>query len=59
MQAFGTPEKQILIEPVFAQWIQAAHGKTLYGFDFLLSSSTSAPSLAGQSSLVTWLVRCD
>ena len=33
------PEKQILIEPVFAQWIQAAHGKTLYGFDFLLSSS--------------------
>ncbi len=22
--AFGTPEKQILIEPVFAQWIQAA-----------------------------------
>jgi hypothetical protein len=20
MQAFGTPEKQILIEPVFAQW---------------------------------------
>ncbi|OUS44398.1 hypothetical protein BE221DRAFT_173593, partial [Ostreococcus tauri] len=26
MQAFGTPEKQILIEPVFAQWIQAAQG---------------------------------
>lgn len=21
MQAFGTPEKQILIEPVFAQWM--------------------------------------
>ena len=36
MQAFGTPEKQILIEPVFAQWIQAAQGKTAYGFDFLL-----------------------
>jgi photosystem I P700 chlorophyll a apoprotein A2 len=29
MQAFGTPEKQILIEPVFAQWIQAAHGKAI------------------------------
>ena len=27
MQAFGTPEKQILIEPVFAQWIQAAQEK--------------------------------
>jgi photosystem I P700 chlorophyll a apoprotein A2 len=26
--AFGTPEKQILVEPVFAQWIQAVHGKT-------------------------------
>eukprot|EP00957_Ditylum_brightwellii_P169445 12896789-Ditylum_brightwellii.AAC.1 len=25
MQAFGTPEKQILIEPIFAQFIQAAH----------------------------------
>ncbi|MBC6436004.1 hypothetical protein FM036_43715, partial [Nostoc sp. HG1] len=24
--AFGTPEKQILIEPVFAQFIQGAHG---------------------------------
>ena len=22
--AFGTPEKQILVEPVFAQWVQAA-----------------------------------
>eukprot|EP00955_Chlamydomonas_euryale_P114543 366282-Chlamydomonas_euryale.AAC.17 len=27
MQAFGTPEKQILIEPVFAQWIQSAQVK--------------------------------
>jgi photosystem I P700 chlorophyll a apoprotein A2 len=42
MQAFGTPEKQILIEPVFAQWIQAAQGKSLYGFDILLSSGGSA-----------------
>ena len=33
MLAFGTPEKQILIEPIFAQWIQSAHGKTSYGFD--------------------------
>ncbi|XVE57354.1 hypothetical protein DITRI_Ditri04bG0084600 [Diplodiscus trichospermus] len=31
--AFGTPEKQILIEPVFAQWTQSTHGKTSYGFD--------------------------
>ena len=49
MQAFGTPEKQILIEPVFAQWIQAAQGKTAYGFDYLLASSSSAASVAGQS----------
>nr|YP_009326894.1 photosystem I P700 chlorophyll a apoprotein A2 [Codium simulans]ANJ70805.1 photosystem I P700 chlorophyll a apoprotein A2 [Codium simulans] len=49
MLAFGTPEKQILIEPIFAQWIQAAHGKTLYGFDFLLASSTSIASKASQT----------
>nr|YP_009472710.1 photosystem I P700 apoprotein A2 [Codium arenicola]ARO74338.1 photosystem I P700 apoprotein A2 [Codium arenicola] len=49
MLAFGTPEKQILIEPIFAQWIQAAHGKTLYGFDFLLSSSTSVAFTASQT----------
>ena len=49
VQAFGTPEKQILIEPVFAQWIQAAHGKTLYGFDLLLSSSASPAFTASQS----------
>jgi len=44
--AFGTPEKQILIEPVFAQFIQAASGKSVYGFDVLLSSSTSAATVA-------------
>jgi photosystem I P700 chlorophyll a apoprotein A2 len=55
MQAFGTPEKQILIEPVFAQWIQAAHGKALYGFDVLLSNSGSIPSNAGAAWLPGWL----
>ena len=44
--AFGTPEKQILFEPVFAQFIQASSGKALYGFDVLLSSSTSAATVA-------------
>ena len=44
--AFGQPEKQILFEPVFAQFIQAASGKAVYGFDVLLSSSTSAASVA-------------
>ncbi|MEM1254257.1 MAG: photosystem I core protein PsaB [Cyanobacteria bacterium P01_H01_bin.21] len=39
--AFGTPEKQILVEPVFAQWVQAASGKALYGFDTLLSNADS------------------
>ena len=52
MLAFGTPEKQILIEPVFAQWIQSAHGKAIYGFDFLLSSSSSNAFAASQS---VWL----
>jgi photosystem I P700 chlorophyll a apoprotein A2 len=49
VQAFGTPEKQILIEPIFAQWIQAAHGKGLYGFNLLLSSNSSNAFLAGQN----------
>nr|AKL78987.1 photosystem I P700 apoprotein A2 [Euglena viridis] len=49
MQAFGTPEKQILIEPVFAQWIQSAHGKAFYGFNFLLSSDSSNAFSASQS----------
>jgi photosystem I P700 chlorophyll a apoprotein A2 len=48
MQAFGTPEKQILIEPVFAQWIQSAHGKSIYEFNFLLSSTSSNAFSAGQ-----------
>ena len=53
MQAFGTPEKQILIEPVFAQWIQATHGKSIYGFDVLLSSTGGDPTLTAAQSL--WL----
>ena len=48
MQAFGTPEKQILIEPIFAQWVQAAQGKSVYGFNVLLSNSTSPALAAGQ-----------
>ncbi len=52
--AFGTPEKQILIEPVFAQWIQAAHGKVLYGFDTLLSNPDSIAQ-TGAAWLPGWL----
>ena len=44
--AFGTPEKQILIEPVFAQFVQAASGKAVYGFDVLLSNTDSMASVA-------------
>uniref|UniRef100_A0A803N322 photosystem I n=1 Tax=Chenopodium quinoa TaxID=63459 RepID=A0A803N322_CHEQI len=42
-------EKQILIEPIFAQWIQSAHGKTSYGFDVLLSSTSGSAFYAGRS----------
>jgi photosystem I P700 chlorophyll a apoprotein A2 len=47
--AFGTPEKQILVEPVFAQFVQAASGKAIYGFDVLLSNASSSASLASQN----------
>nr|XP_045088269.1 photosystem I P700 chlorophyll a apoprotein A2-like [Aegilops tauschii subsp. strangulata] len=49
MLAFGTPEKQILIEPIFSQWIQSAHGKTTYGFDILLFSTNGPAFNAGRS----------
>ncbi|NEO68413.1 photosystem I core protein PsaB [Moorena sp. SIO3H5] len=53
--AFGTPEKQILVEPVFAQFIQAAHGKLLYGFDTLLSNPDSLAAGAGAAYLPGWM----
>lgn len=53
--AFGTPEKQILIEPVFAQWIQASHGKLLYGFDTLLSNPDSIAATAWPNYGNAWL----
>jgi photosystem I P700 chlorophyll a apoprotein A2 len=55
MQAFGTPEKQILIEPVFAQFVQASSGKALYQFDVLLSSAGSLASNANAVYLPGWL----
>jgi len=53
--AFGTPEKQILIEPVFAQFVQSAHGKALYGMDALLSNADSVAANAGAAWLPGWL----
>jgi photosystem I P700 chlorophyll a apoprotein A2 len=53
--AFGTPEKQILIEPVFAQFIQAAHGKALYGMDVLLSNPDSIAATAWPNYGNAWL----
>ncbi|MER3432444.1 MAG: photosystem I core protein PsaB [Leptolyngbya sp. ERB_1_1] len=53
--AFGTPEKQILIEPVFAQFVQASHGKALYGFNALLSNADSIASNTGAAYLPGWL----
>jgi photosystem I P700 chlorophyll a apoprotein A2 len=53
--AFGTPEKQILIEPVFAQFVQAASGKALYGLDVLLSNPDSIASTAYPSYDGIWL----
>jgi photosystem I P700 chlorophyll a apoprotein A2 len=49
IQAFGTPERQILIEPIFAQWIQAAQGKALYGFNVLLAAPDNVASFASKN----------
>jgi len=53
--AFGTPEKQILVEPVFAQFVQAAHGKMLYGMDTLLSNPDSIATTAWPNNGNVWL----
>jgi len=54
--AFGQPEKQILFEPLFAEYIQAASGKAVYEFNVLLSSSDSPATVAGnQIWLPGWL----
>jgi len=54
--AFGTPEKAILIKPIFAQWIQSAHGQTSHGFDVLLSSARGPTFNASRSiRLLSWL----
>ncbi|HIK13962.1 MAG TPA: photosystem I core protein PsaB [Leptolyngbyaceae cyanobacterium M33_DOE_097] len=53
--AFGAPEKQILIEPVFAQFIQAAHGKVLYGMETLLSDPNSIATTAWPNAGNVWL----
>ncbi|MEM9271834.1 MAG: photosystem I core protein PsaB [Cyanobacteria bacterium P01_F01_bin.143] len=52
--AFGTPEKQLLIEPVFAQFVQGASGKAFYGFDTLLSNPDSLTQ-SGAAYLPGWL----
>ncbi|RYR50170.1 hypothetical protein Ahy_A07g036750 [Arachis hypogaea] len=46
MLAFGTPEKQILIEPIFAQWIQSAHGAMIYFTGEVSGSSPGWPNCA-------------
>ena len=48
MIAFGSMDKQILIEPIFAQCIQSTHGKTAIGWSLLLSSSNAASSIASK-----------
>ena len=53
--AFGAADKQVLIEPVFAQFIQSAHGKVLYGFNTLLSNSDSIASTAWPNHANVWL----
>merc|ERR1712127_1104093 len=45
-------EKQILFEPLFAEYIQAASGKAVYEFNVLLSSSTNPATVAGNQ---VWL----
>lgn len=54
--AFGFPENQLLIDPVFAQIVQAASGKFETGLDILLSEPATAASIASSKIwLFGWL----
>ena len=55
MQAFGIPESQILIEPLFAQWIQFAHGKSIYDFEIFLASPSNFLTFSKNTWLRSWL----
>jgi len=42
VSAFGEPQNQILIEPIFAQLIQASSGKSMYGYGLFESVNPSS-----------------
>jgi len=54
--AFGQPEKQILFEPLFAEFVQSASGRAVYQINVLLSSPENPASIASsQVWLPGWL----
>ena len=53
--AFGQPEAQILIEPTFAQFIQASSGKLQYGIDAFLSDGFSPAARASAPYMNNWM----
>ncbi|KAG5576169.1 hypothetical protein H5410_056303 [Solanum commersonii] len=57
MLAFGTQEKQILIEPIFAQWIQSTHGKIHMGSMYFYLQRPPKDSMRVEAS-VAGLVKC-
>ena len=50
--AFGTPEKQILLEPLFAQFIQASSGKLAYQLSSDLNTTQSLIDFSIQQNLM-------
>jgi len=50
--AFGQPEKQILFEPLFAEFIQSASGKAVYQINVLLASPENPATIASSQ---VWL----
>jgi len=53
MQAFGRPEDQILIEPVFAQWVQAQSGVIIPGIAPLFGFASTDPATATMGAVAT------
>ena len=53
--AFGQPEKQILVEPVFAQIVQASSGKAIYNLQWWLSDSSLGVGSSAGWGIPGWL----
>mmetsp|Transcript_1360 Transcript_1360/g.3662 ORF Transcript_1360/g.3662 Transcript_1360/m.3662 type:complete len:699 (-) Transcript_1360:8-2104(-) len=52
VSAFGEPEKQLSLDPIYAQVVQAASGKALYGYSILSAATHSSIQYSLETALL-------